>query len=299
MSDPTVTPELIDHLRDLAPAELVQLPDGNRAVRLPTGSKLESIKTLMAEYAPAPDRKRGTATTTRLDSFITLTNRGKDGSSVLFARAEPPALLAVLNYNVASAGPPRFGDHRVLYEFPVSVAWAKWTAGDSKPMSQQQFAEFLEDRIVDVVEPPNLSARQKGDEIDAHLELQTKLGGKFAGPSTLLALSRGMSVNVNMRVSEAVVLESGETQVNFAEQHADKRGAPLKVPTLFAIVVPIFDRGKGYRIAVRLRYRVSGGAVSWFYTLYEPTVSFDHAFDEACDKAKAETNLPLYHGKPE
>lgn len=39
--------------------------------------------------------------------------------------------------------------------------------------------------------------------------------------------------------------------------------------------------------------------IMWFYQLFQPEKSFDDAFDEACNKAKVETKLPLFYGSPE
>lgn len=47
------------------------------------------------------------------------------------------------------------------------------------------------------------------------------------------------------------------------------------------------------------RYRARSGAISWCYQLYRPEKVFEHAFDEACETAQAETDLPLFMGHPE
>jgi uncharacterized protein YfdQ (DUF2303 family) len=299
---PNVPRELIEYLVKRGEAEIIPLDEDVSIAAVPAERKLQSLKPFLDEYLTAPERKKGTATVTDLTSFIALTLRGQDENSVIFAKRDPaqPRLVSVLNYNQSGgddAGAPRYGDHRVVYPFPVSKEWQAWQAKNGSKMSQGDFAEFLEDRIADVMEPPTGQVIDGGS--DAVHDLSKSIGGTFAGPARLMELSRGMTVSANNKVAQAVNLGSGEMTIQFAEEHHDEKGKPLKVPSLFVIAIPIFDRGPLYRIGVRLRYRISGGNIVWFYELYRADKSFDHAFDEACMTAAQETTLPLFYGTPE
>ena len=64
-------------------------------------------------------------------------------------------------------------------------------------------------------------------------------------------------VSVETSVQQAVTLATGEITINFAEQHKDGAGAPIRIPNLFLIAVPVFEAGDAYRIPVRLRYRLA------------------------------------------
>lgn len=318
MEELTNLTEFADHMRGLAPIDLKSVSDSRprqtRAVMLAAvanGMELKSIKPLLDEYLTAPERKKGTAIVSTLASLVDLVNREKDSDSVLFAdNAEnAPSLLAVLDYhraqnvadasNLASAdsdatGAPRFGQYRVKYPFPVSKEWKAWKAKNGAPMSQGDFAEFLENRLLDVIEPP--SAEVEADK--PLLDMAAKLGGSFADPAKLLELSRGMAVHVAGSVKQIVNITSGETQVQFEETHQDAQGQPLRVPSLFLIGIPVFDDGAFYRLAVRLRYRKKEGSLMWAYEIYRADQAFDDAFTEACEKATDETALPLIYGKP-
>lgn len=292
-----------DQQRALGDVKLIALSDKINVASVPGHVALTSIKKLIDEYALAPDRKKGTARALDLASLIALANRGKVAASVLYANdaSEPPTLTAVLNYNETqeAGGAPQFGDHRIVYSFPVSDEFTAWKENDGEVMSQADFAAFLEDRIVDIMEPPDPSKFADDGAADLVIDLARKLGGNFGGPAALMQLSRGMAVNVDMKVAGATNLQTGEARINFEETHADGTGAPLVVPSLFLIAIPIFKRGAPYRIAVRLRYRVAAGSVKWFYQIYRLQAAFDDAFGEACAKAESETALPLYLGSPE
>lgn len=263
------------------------------------GFEVESVKHHLNEYRSAPERRTGTAAILDLTSFIEHTNRFKDGDSALFGNPSQtaPSLLSVLDYhrsNVSALGAnaPRFGQHRALYTFPISDEWQEWKSKNKKNIfTQAEFAEFIENRIVDVVDPENAGAAAK--------EYASTIGCTYATPSKLLDLSRGLSVRVGSKYREARNLGTGETQFTFESQHQDESGAPLKVPGAFLVAIPFFRLGWAYQLPVRLRYRVSNGGLVWFYELARIEANFDHAFKEACDKAKSETQLPLYLGAPE
>ena len=113
-----------------------------------------------------------------------------------------------------------------------------------------------------------------------------------------MELSRGLQVYESSAVREVVNLSSGEGQISFQSEHTDQHGVPLKVPGLFLIAIPVFRNGPLYRIAARLRYRKNAGLVFW-YDLWRIDRTFDHAFDEALGRVRAETALPVMLGKPE
>ena len=292
-SDETTTAALAHFLEDHLEPRLVNLegPDGRKAKVLVVagGLKAQSIKPLLDEYLTAPERRKGTARLHDLVSFIGHTSRFADEHSVIFADPNPkaPSLAAVLDYHQKGhEGAPRFGEHRALYNFPLSEEWLAWTSRHGVRMSQVDFAAFLEDRINDVASPP------EEHELIKH-------GGFLASPSRLVELARGLEVNVGAAVKNAMNLSSGEAQIQFVTEHRDAQGKPLSIPTAFVIGIPVFKNGAPYEVGVRLRYRVKEGSVSWFIELHRADKVFDHAFREACDTAAQSTGLPLYLGSPE
>jgi uncharacterized protein YfdQ (DUF2303 family) len=258
------------------------------------GVTLHNLKSYLDEYLAKPERRKGTATLMDLASFIEHVLRFKDQDSVLFADPTPsaPKLTAVLDYHRAGAtADPRFGQHRAVYSFPLSDEWKAWAARDGKEMSQQEFAELLEDRIADISDPASPG--------DAAAAFALNVGVSFATPQRLIELSRGLSLHVGQQVKQATNLQTGEVQLQYVTEHTDEKGAPLKIPGAFLITIPVFRGGAPYEIAARLRYRQKGATMTWFYQLYRVDRVLDHALDEAFKNAKAETTLPLLVGSPE
>lgn len=290
-----MTPQLLSvspaYLGGVAP--LVIVPKGMTAI---------DISADLDRYLPRPRRLKGTANVTALDSLIALVTRYCTINSALFANDDrkSPSITAVLNYNngIGATGGttpalPEFGDHRVHYAFPVSDEWKAWTAKDGVKMSMPEFAEFLEERIVDVLHYDGTGAN---DTLRSFLALTN---ATIASPQALLALSVGLKVQESNKVASAVRLQSGEGEINFASEHLDETGEKLKVPNTFLVGIPVFRGDHAYRLAARLRYRVAGGTVTFWFDLWRADLAFDDAFKGACAKATDETSLPLYYGKPE
>lgn len=258
------------------------------------------------QYRTKPKRRKGTASFTQLASLIDHINRFKDDDSALFAwdNRIQPTLSAVLNYHEAGNTPdggklpapsPRFGDHRSHYCFPLSDEWKAWIEGNGVPMKMANFARFLEDRIIDVID-----LDPADDTVPEDLKkFITICGGTVASPAKLVELSRGLQVYESAIVAEAVNLSSGEGQISFQVEHKDQYGGKLKVPGLFLVAIPVFKNGEPYRLAARLRYRKTGEGVVFSYELWRSDRAFDTAFKETCEDVRDKTGLPLFYGLPE
>lgn len=289
--------------------EILILPDSHG------GLEAHSVKSFTDEYRRNPERRTGKARMLTLESLCDHINRSKNSESAVFADSdrEGPSIMAVYNYhdrcnivteegfNHVEKAQARFLDHRAEYAFPLSEEWKAWRQFDSETMGQAEFAEFLEERIGDVEVPPVLSEDPANDdEPTKKLRALLKvLGGKLAGPAELMELSKGLKVNADERVHNAVNLSSGESQIQYSHEHTDEKGQPLTVPNLFLINIPVFDQGDIYRVFVRLRYRVRGGTIKWHYQLYREGKVFDAAFAGAVETVKETTGLPVFIGHPE
>jgi uncharacterized protein YfdQ (DUF2303 family) len=286
---------LIEHFTRNQEVQLIST-DGLQVLAVPGNRQVLSLEKFRAETALAPLRCKGISEHTTLASFIAHANRFKDAGTVLFVDVsdkDAPAMLAVYNYN-PKPGEPRFGDHRARYAFPLSEEWRAWgEAFDSEGLGQLAFAELLEDRMRDILDPAN--ATQAGKEQAA------ELGLALATPSTMLSLSRGLAVRVNQGVKQVVKLGSGEGQIAFEESHdaSDSDGKPVRVPGGFVLAIPAFEGGEAFQVLVRLRYRVSGGRVLWMLVPHRLNKVFDVATRESAEVARAGTDLPLFFGRPE
>lgn len=281
---------------------LLHAPDGSSAAPvlvLPSGLRMHSLAEELDKYRKHPERRKGTSTAETLDSFIELTKRFMDPGSAIFVRNDPkaPTMTAVLDYHPIGADqPPRFGQHRLRYAFPISPEWQAWTEACGDWMDQGSFAALIEDRIDDILPPPDLNTDPAAADLKSILRVT---GGKIADQLEMIALSKGIKINESAKAEHKVDLQSGAGTLVYQSEHMDGSGNKLEVPPLFLIGIPVFARGTIYRLPVKLRYRLAGGTVKWRADLHRPDKVFEHAFEQACTQVQEKTALPLYHGHPE
>lgn len=304
----TLVPPDIKALRELADdagSEIVHIELDEPALGLPTripaflnraSGRVDDLSPFFEKFRLFPKQKTGTAHVTAAESFIALTLRHRTPATALFANTldwKKPSLMAVVDYHKpfdVGAGEPDWLKHRIVYDFPLTDEWKAWIACDGRVMEQEDFAEWFEEHL------PELSAPDSQESED----FLANYGLKVAYPNEILALTRGISVHVESRVKNNITLQSGEGEITFEEEHKDaKTGVKLAVPGLFILSIKPFRMGNACRIPVRLRYRVSGGAVKWFFKMLRPEDYVTEEILRDCERAASETELPLYHGAPE
>ncbi len=264
------------------------------------GDAIEKLPIELADdYLGRPRFRAGTATFTALDSFIDHANRFSSPESALFANDDRknPSITSVLDYHPRGADTyPDFGRHRGEHAFPLSDEWQAWMGANGQKMPMIEFAAFLENRIVDVLPYTG------DDDLPEDLRKFIKLAGgasAVASPERLVELSRGLTVNESSVLTSVINLSTGEGELMFRSEHADAAGEKLKVPSVFLLAIPVFRHDAAYRIGARLRYRKSSAGLLFFFELYRADFVFDDAFRRGCERAAAETELPLFFGSPE
>ncbi len=296
----TLDIDAIRKLADEAGSAIVPAYFGSEREGLPSlvpvfldrnSGQAHSLKKHFEEYRTHPERKRGTATVTTLESFIDLVDRHQTGNSAIFANTDwnAPSFTAVIDYHELEGGRADNGQHRIHYPFPLSDEWKAWKKQSGEVLTQAEFAEWIEDRIADLAAPTD----------DERREYEDTFGLKTATPAEIVTLSRGLKVHAETRVRSNIVLQSGEGEISFEEEHRDAAGNKLVVPGLFIISIAPFFLGAKARIPVRLRYRVSGGAVKWFFVLHRPDLHITGHVNAALKQAEDATGLPAYQGAPE
>jgi len=261
------------------------------AVPKPDGAmELKGLKAEFDLWRTAPERITGTAKVGTLISFVDLVNRHKNDGSALFGaiNTPSPSFTAVIDYHSLDHA-PRFGKHRIVYDFPVSPEWQAWQAFNAKPMSQGEWAAFVEEHIAD------LSAPYDAERSEYERLFQTTI----AVPSDLIQLSRGMQIAVESRVKDIRVLQSGEAEILYEEVHKDSTGNKLIVPGLFVINIPLFVGGETTRIITRLRYRRQDSRIVWFYQLYRADLVVRMRLQSDFEAVGDQTGLPIFEGSPE
>lgn len=313
----TVAQLMADH----GAAEVVDLPaatdTGVTYVSVPKGRVLTDLTDALRKHAEytAPIQRRGTARLTTLSSLIDWANRFKGDTSILYALPavgdKSPQMLCIADYHGAGPSSPvadlsaRHCRHRGVYEFPLGEKWKRWSKVSGTAMSGVEMGTFLEDNILDVIDPPlslTLPGAAGAEATEAELRLidiAQRLDGKFGNAMQLLGMAKSFTVNEAADYTVANNSTTGEQTIQIKAEHLDSAGQPIRPPKLFLVAIPVFENGPAYRLPVRFQYRKMGPTVKFILTLHDPRAAMDHAFAEAVDTVKRETALPLLLGQPE
>jgi len=290
----------LEQLRDSYVRPL-QFDDGKEMpiVALGSGMSLKSLKPLLDEFNRYPERMRGFAQLTDLDSLAAYVNRHKRPESILFlddVDPKEPAVHVVFDaHEPTSVDPnagalPGWGEFGARYNFPLTPEWKAWRDVAGKWLNQGEFAGFIEQHVLEVIDPTDPGERARA--------LAQELGLSLAGKAKLFELSRGLKVNVNQGVANAVNLATGEGQVIFEEKHTGAGGETLRVPGAFAVAVPVFRGGAAYRMIVMLRYRIEERHLKWQLAPHLIDQVFDDALEGAAKQLREATALPVFRGRP-
>jgi uncharacterized protein YfdQ (DUF2303 family) len=242
---------------------------------------LTDIIELRDQRAERPRRRKGTASFAELASFIDHVNRFKDADSAIFADISGPKLTAVLDYHKAGAeSDPRWGQHRSVYAPPLSEQWRIWTAKDGVPMTQDEFAQFIEDHMDDLRSPPSDRTHERD----------------LPAPSEVLTMARHLVVRTKGTFERSINPTTGEfALINKNENEQTS----TKIPRAFLLGIPVFEAGAQYAVEARMRMAMGPGGPRFAYSLYQPNEIKRHAFDEVRTMAAERTGLPMFAGSPE
>ena len=265
------------------PASVPVLWDRNSQKAIPVRDEIERFRL-------GPHRITGTAKVETLESFVDLVNRHKSEHSTIFAatRWPEPSLTAVIDYHQIDHG-TAWGEHRVLYTFPLTEEFKVWIGKNGKAQTQVEFAAFIEEHAAE------LSAPFDGE----RSEFETLFKERFAAPNELIDLSRNLEVFVGAKVKQGVRLQTGERQVLFETEHMNGKGEPVDIPGIFMLSVAPFVDGGLVRIPARIRYRIKGGDIEWFYQLYRWEFWLRTRVQTDLLAAAKATALPAFEGQPE
>lgn len=233
---------------------------------VPEDAKVEELERLL----PAPTRPRAAVTAKTAETLSAYIVRFKTDATAIFADQETFKIVGIIDYHAPEQ--PAFREHRVSYIAPRSLEWTTWRTASGKKMSQADFAQFIEDNVVDIRSP--------------------------AG-ADVLEVARGLQAKKAVAFASAIRLSDGSQEFTYNEtiQGTTSKGK-IKVPEEFTLGIPVFFGGELYEVKARLRYRINEGQLLLWYELYRPEHIEKDAFEAVCDAVNESTSVAVWHGVP-
>jgi uncharacterized protein YfdQ (DUF2303 family) len=234
-----------------------------------------SMEVLYLERPELPFRLSGIVEAHDVESFVLATNRyySREGS-VIYATLDPAAFTAVLNDNRGEG--PSWRDHRVSFTLKHSKEYLAWTGKNRTPMSQEEFAYFIEDNMPDFSEPSG---------------------------ARMLEIAVNFRVKQGVHFSSAIRLNDGTVSMEYTEQNAAgaTKTGKVSIPEKFKIDIPVWaglDQ-KTYEFEALLRYKVSEGDLNIRYELQRPHKVVERAFEDTLDEIRSGIEgATVIFGKP-
>ncbi|MEU0978499.1 DUF2303 family protein [Streptomyces griseus] len=252
-------------LRSSAPAELT--PGKVYAFHTPTGVHQVDL----TGPPSAPIRKTGTTTVRDAASFHAYFEKHADDDTEVYADSDRLTVTAVLDAHQAEA--PRFGDHVLRLALRETEAWKQWAARDGNLVDQEQFAEFIEDHLPELLEP---------------------------SAADMLEIAQSFQAASKVDFQSANRLASGQRQFQYVETSTAKAGqkGQLSVPETFTIGLVPFEGSEGYRLTARLRYRIGQNGLLLGFKLERPGDVRQKAFADVVTAIGEHIDQPVMNGTP-
>lgn len=228
-----------------------------------------------------PRRKNGAFTVTDVPSFAAYLTKHGIPETELWGARDAGYIRAVINAHDgitgeddANADPDGqigkagWGDHTITLALRHSDDWRDWTKNDGQWMTQDVFAEFVE----------------------AHLP-------NFGDPNGAEALELARSFKATQKVEFGTTRHAGgETTLSYVETTDAKAGkkGDITFPDRITLALQVYDQGKPYPLAARLRYRVRGGELAMGYLLDRPKDTLDQAFTDVAEDVETQTSRQVW-----
>jgi len=229
---------------DLPAAISVIVPQGYR-------HEVVDVRGLLGHVFPTPERITGTVHVSDVPSWLAYWGKHANTSSEVYARRDMGQVVGVLNASGTAA--PEWGDHRVVLSLERTPEWLQWRSNDGRLITQQQFAEFIEDHLAEIVEPDAATMLELAQSFEA------SIGGKFKSATRLASGER------RLILEETIDARAGQT-------------AELDIPSRLTLSVRPFKAGEPAEVTARFRYRIEGGSLKLGYVLDRPDDREDEAF---------------------
>lgn len=264
-----LTGDFIQQLAKLVPRpEVVDIGNGERRVLGTNGSLSHIIPAEQLDTAPYPHRVKQSVVVRDADSFIRYWTLYRDENTRVFADRDKQHIVAVLDYHRAQEN-ARWGSHKLTLALRFSEEWQTWAGKNGAKMPQMEFAEFLEDNALDVVEPSGAS---------------------------MVELASTMQAKSDVEFESAGNLQNGQVQLTYREElKGSWSNKNMEIPRKFKILVPVYDGQQAVSVDARIRYRLAASKVTFWYQLHYKERLERQAFSAIVDQL-AQAGVSIFQG---
>lgn len=236
-------------------------------------------------YAAVPRQTTGQRKVSDAQSFVAYLEKHGLPQTEVYADTENSKIVAIVDSHRGAGAEPGWQAHRLTLELQHTKSWLAWTKHDGTWFGQTDFAEFIEQRATDVIEPA------AGD---------------------LMSLAQNFYMTKGVEYESASRLSDGQTTLVYKEKVATRGLGKLEVPKELKLALqPYMDGPRQYAFA-NFRTRLDGAVLKIGYVLVRPEEILDGVFADIVNELRdgrtavpdkgvrgiTAITHPIYFGKP-
>ncbi len=246
--------------------------NGHPYAIVPEGSAFRDLEELL----DAPLRRKGNTSLRDAESFCNFVREELTQLTRIYGNLKEGRFRAVFNDHNGGTLPTvvaGWRDYTATYTCPQSVEWATWKAKSGSQMTQVQFAQFIEDNLPDIAQPP---------------------------AAEMLEVSRTLEAKKKVNFAQGIRLSNGQNELTYEEQIEGTAGkGKFKIPEEFTIGIPVLEGGLRYAVQCRLRYRIGdGGQLTMWYEIIRAHKIMEDAITAVWKDIEENTGKKIFNGDP-
>ncbi|MFE7128916.1 DUF2303 family protein [Streptomyces sp. NPDC057617] len=255
----------------LRAARPVELAVGQIYAVATASGQIHQIDLTGEQYLDTPKRKAGTTVVRDVPSFMAYFDKHADKNSELYADVERRTITAVLDAHTGQDA--RWGRHRLELQLRHTTAWTAWTGMDNRLVPQDKFADFVEDNLVDFVEPT---------------------------AATMLELAESFEATTTAEFQSSQRLDSGQRKFAYTEDVQAKAGhrGEITIPATLTLALKPFEGTEPYKVLARFKYRLDKGNLTLGFKIERPEDILAAAFADIRTLIDSDTEMAVLNGSP-
>ena len=191
-----------------------QTVDAGEVYVLPTGDGGSKVVDTDA-YAETPRHVIASRVVTDAASFVKYVNRHRLPGTEVFAHTNTSSVVAVIDSHESTQLEDAEGGwqkHRLTLGLEKSKAWLAWEKADGELFDQSTFADLLDDRYLDVIDP---------------------------APAVLIDIARTFQAKTKVDFESGVREASGDVTLNYVEETTAKAGQKgnIEIPARIQLAI--------------------------------------------------------------
>jgi uncharacterized protein YfdQ (DUF2303 family) len=256
-------PNVLASVAPAAPVPYTVIPDGWQVRQIDLPIKPSRIAARLALHEAA-------AFVSYVKEFCTPTTR-------VFLDQDKLTFTAILDYHnggstVTDQPGPEWCDHIATFTIRTTPEWEAWKGSNKNSFDQVEFAEFLEDNIVEVVEPSG---------------------------ADMLEITRSLEAKKDVSYSSGIRLANGAFRLHFDEAirgTANTQHGTIDIPEEFKLQMQVVRGGSLMKFPARFKYRLKDRGLTLWYEIIRPHRIIEKAIEETVALIAEGTGVPIWKG---